>query len=135
MPSRESIAVNTKRKLWAECAGYCQNPKCNSYLFKDVDDESVSLANMAHIIGVGATGPRSEHELADYVDKNGIDNLIMLCLACHKVVDELEKKFGVEKLRSWKAEHAKKVAVLFAIPRYSSEKDLLVEIDRLLEEN
>lgn len=135
MQSRETISVNTKRKLWAGCAGYCQNPGCNKYLFKDVDDESVSIANMAHIIGAGKNGPRSEHELADYIDKSGIDNLIMLCLDCHKIIDELEKKFGVEQLRLWKAEHSRKLAALFSIPTYTSERDLLIEIDRLLEEN
>jgi len=135
MSSRETIAVNTKRKLWANCAGYCQNPSCNKYLFKEVDDETVSIANMAHIIGAGDSGPRSEHALADYVEKDGIDNLIMLCLECHKIVDELEKKFGVEQLHVWKIEHSKKVGGLFAIPRYTSETDLLIEIDRLLEKN
>ena len=135
MSSKGLIALNTKRKLWAACAGYCQNPACNGYLFTEVDDETVSIANMAHIIGSGASGPRSEHALAEYVEKNGVDNLIMLCLVCHKIVDELEKKFGVEQLHLWKTEHSKKVAALFAIPKYTSERDLLIEIDRLLEEN
>ena len=135
MSSREAISVNTKRKLWASCAGYCQNPFCNRSLFLEVEEETVSIGNLAHIIGVSSSGPRSEHALAQYVEKNGVDNLIMLCLECHKMVDELEKKFGVEKLRHWKSEHARKVAGLFAIPKYTSERDLLIEIDRLLEEN
>jgi len=135
MSSREAISLNTKRKLWSGCGGYCQNPSCNEYLFLDVEEETVSIANLAHIIGAGSSGPRTEGALAGYVKKNGIDNLIMLCLKCHKVVDELEKKFGVEDLRRWKAEHSGKIAALFAVPKYTSETDLLMEIDHLLEEN
>ena len=131
---RENISVNTKRKLWAESAGYCQNPACNKSLFLDVEDETVSIANMAHIIGASAEGPRGDAALAEYILKNGIKNLLMLCLECHKVIDELEKQFGVERLRKWKTDHVNRVASLFTIPQYS-QKTLFVEIDRLLEEN
>jgi hypothetical protein len=78
--SRKSITTNIIRKLWAQCGGFCQNPSCNKYLFAGVEDDVVSVANVAHIIGHGTNGPRSEHELANYIDKDGIANLIMLCL-------------------------------------------------------
>lgn len=135
MAIRENISVNTKRKLWAESAGYCQNPSCNKSLFLDVEDETVSIANMAHIIGARAHGPRSEFAIAEHIRKNGMENLLMLCLECHKVVDELEKQFGVELLRKWKVNHTNSIASLFTIPKYDSERALLIEIDRLLEEN
>src|SRR6267142_426398 len=135
MSSREAIAVKTKRQLWADCAGYCQNPQCNKYLFVNVDDDVVSIANLAHIIGAGDKGPRSECDLGDYVEKNGYSNLIMLCLECHKIVDELEDKFGIETLRNWKVEHSNKVAGLFNTPTFSSRRKLFAYVDHLLEEN
>jgi hypothetical protein len=107
--SRKSIQTNTKRILWAQCGGFCQNPNCNKYLFSDIQDGSVSLANIAHIIGAGKDGPRSEHEIADFIDKDGIANLIMLCLDCHKIVDELERKFTVEEMQGWKSNHFKRI--------------------------
>jgi len=133
--SRKSIATNIARKLWAQCGGFCQNPSCIKYLFAGVEDDVVSLANVAHIIGHGKSGPRSEHELADYIDKDGIANLIMLCLECHKIVDELENKFSVERMQAWKADHEKKINSLFDFPQIRNERELLEQVNELLTEN
>lgn len=132
---RESIAANVVRQLWAGCGGYCQNPRCNKYLFASVGDEIVTLANVAHIIGHGANGPRSEHELAKAIDRDGLENLIMLCLDCHKIVDELERDFTVEAMQGWKREHERKVSQFFDIPHITKERDILIEVSELLETN
>ncbi len=133
--SRKSISVNIARQLWAQCGGFCQNPLCNKYLFWSVENDIVSLVNVAHIIGHGSAGPRSDHALSLVIEKDGIDNLIMLCLECHKVVDELEKRFTVEDIQQWKVEHARKIGGLFSIPRIADEQELLAEVNELLEEN
>lgn len=133
--SRRSIPTNVARQLWAGCGGYCQNPQCNGNLFASIGEEIVSLANMAHIIGHGNKGPRSEHELAEVIEKDGLDNLIMLCLFCHKVVDELEKRFTVEKMQCWKREHESKLKNVFDVPTITNEKDLLMEVNDRLDEN
>lgn len=133
--TRKSIPLNTARQLWGQCGGFCQNPSCNKPLFREVEDESVSIANVAHIIGHGSSGPRSDHELALHIDRDGVGNLIMLCLECHKVVDELEEKFSVEEMQSWKAAHATKIKALFSIPNIKDERELLIEINDLLEAN
>lgn len=133
--SRKSIATNIARKLWAQCGGFCQNPNCNKYLFTIVEDDMVSLANVAHIIGHGKNGPRSEHELADYIDKDGMANLVMLCLECHKVVDELEDKFPVNQMQEWKASHVLKINSLFDFPQISNERELLEQVNDFLVEN
>lgn len=132
---RKTIPINVSRQLWAQCGGFCQNPTCNKWLFASVGDESVSLANVAHIIGQGSSGPRSEHELAEFVEKDGLGNLLMLCLECHKIVDELDRQFSVEQLLAWKAAHAQKIAALFNVPEITDERELLVQINDLLEEN
>ncbi|MFC0509907.1 hypothetical protein [Asaia spathodeae] len=62
-------------------------------------------------------------------------NLIMLCLECHKVVDELESRFSVEKMQAWKKAHAGKIVSLFSIPDIRDERELLIEVNDLLEEN
>lgn len=132
---RKSIATNIARKLWAQCGGFCQNPNCNKYLFAKVEDDVVSLANLAHIIGHGKNGPRSEHELADYIDKDGMTNLVMLCLECHKVVDELENKFPVEQMKEWKLSHEMKINSLFDYPQIYNERKILEQVNDLLVEN
>ena len=132
---RKSVPLNTTRHLWAQCGGFCQNPDCNEPLFRAVGDDLVSLANVAHIIGHGTSGPRSDHDLAAYIDKDGLDNLIMLCLGCHKVVDELEERFSVEEMKAWKVRHASKITALFGIPLIRDERKLLIEVNDLLEQN
>ncbi|NES80469.1 MAG: nucleotidyltransferase domain-containing protein [Moorea sp. SIO2B7] len=133
--NRKSIPTNIVRRLWAQCGGFCQNPNCNKYLFAEVEDKAVSLTNVAHIIGYGKSGPRSEHELANRIDRHGINNLIMLCLQCHKIVDELEDQFSVEQMQEWKATHASKINSLFDLPQIHDEKILLEQVNDLLYEN
>jgi len=132
---RKSIPTNIARKLWSQCGGFCQNPSCNKYLFAEVEDNAVSLANVAHIIGHGTNGPRSEHESANHIDRDGIDNLIMLCLQCHKIVDELQDQFSVEQMQGWKATHEDKIISLFDLPQIHDEKILLEKVNDLLDEN
>lgn len=133
--TRKSLSTNLNRKLWSQCGGYCQRPDCNQYLFAESGGKSVSLANVAHVIGHGTDGPRSEHELAEKIDKDGFDNLIMLCLSCHKIVDELESQYPVEEIQSWKNHHAGRVSALFTTPKFSDETLLLQAVNDLLEEN
>lgn len=132
---RKSIPLNTARRLWSECGGYCQNPKCNRELFAEVGDDVVSLANMAHIIGHGENGPRSDHELAEAIEKDGFGNLLMLCLDCHKIVDQLVKQFDVEQMLAWKAEHKALIARQFGAERITDEAELLRRVNDLLDEN
>lgn len=95
----------------------------------------MSLANVAHVIGHGTDGPRSEHELAEKIDKDGFDNLIMLCLGCHKIVDELESQYPVEEIQRWKIQHAEKISALFTTPKFQDEVHLYQAVNDLLEEN
>ena len=132
---RKSIPLNTARQLWAQCGGFCQNPSCNKPLFLHIGEVSVSIANVAHIIGHGNSGPRSDHELAEYIDTDGVGNLIMLCLECHKAVDELEKAFTVEEIHSWKAVHAQRIRSLFSVSSIKDERELLAEVNDLLSIN
>lgn len=133
--NRKAVPINITRQLWGQCGSFCQNPECNRPLFRLVADDIVSIANVAHIIGHGSTGPRTDHELAQHIEKDGIDNLIMLCLDCHKVIDELEKKFSVEQITNWKVEHSRRIAALFSVPNIRDEKQLLAEINDLLDQN
>ena len=135
MLNRNSISINIARQLWSQCGGLCQNPSCNKWLFASIDDDLVSLANVAHIIGHGKNGPRSEHVLAQYINKDGISNLIMLCLDCHKIVDKLERKYNVETIKAWKATHTRKVSDLFVVPSLADEREILKQINDLLEIN
>lgn len=41
----------------------------------------------------------------------------MICLECHKIVDELEDKFSVEQMQAWKTDHEMKINSLFNFPQ------------------
>ena len=59
----------------------------------------------------------------------------MLCLDCHKIVDELESRFPAEKMQAWKYDHSRRIASNFSIPTINNEKELLIEISYLLDTN
>ncbi len=132
---RKSVSINVARTLWAQCGGFCQKQGCQKPLFRSVGEDIVSVANVAHIIGHGGAGPRSGHELAQHIEKDGLDNLIMLCLDCHKEIDELEQRFTVEQIQGWKRVHAEKISSIFSVPRIVDEKILLSEVNDLLDQN
>ncbi len=133
--TRKPIPANISRQLWANSGGYCQRPDCNKYLLASIGTEKVSLANMAHIIGHGKNGPRSEHDLANIIDRDGLNNLLMLCLDCHKIVDELERQFSVETMHSWKNKHEKELQSLFLTPNITDEQELLMQVNDFLDIN
>ncbi|MFZ5867436.1 MAG: nucleotidyltransferase domain-containing protein [Thermodesulfobacteriota bacterium] len=95
----------------------------------------MTLADLAHIIGVGKSSPRSEHHLAEIIQKDGLSNLIILCLDCHRVVDELEAKYSVEQMRMWKEHHIRKIQSVFSVPIFHDEQELLKEVSDLLDQN
>lgn len=135
--ARKAIPLNTARQLWSECGGYCQNPTCRKPLFLASRDRTttISIANVAHIIGWGNNGPRSEHDLAQQIERDGLDNLIMLCLECHKLVDELERLYPVAAMQQWKRDHLAQIAALFETPTIRDEQKLLQEVNDLLDIN
>lgn len=135
MSDRKNIPKNLERRLWGQSGGFCQNPTCNKSLIIDVDGTHVSIANMAHVIGSGKNGPRSEHQLAEHIEKEGEGNLMMLCLECHKVVDELEKKFSVEQMLKWKSDHIGKIDSIFGIPKVNTRAEARAYVVKLLVEN
>lgn len=59
----------------------------------------------------------------------------MLCLVCHKKVDELEKIYNVETMQGWKAQHTKNISALFSAPNITDEQELLRQINDLLDTN
>ena len=53
------IGIATERELWGRAAGRCQFSGCNRLLYKSsVTQESVNLAQKAHIYSFSEKGPR-----------------------------------------------------------------------------
>lgn len=64
---------------------------------------------MAHIYAASPNGPRGSGDLAKE-ELNSLENLILLCRNCHKIVDENPHRYPVKLLKDWKRLHEKKLA-------------------------
>ena len=69
----------------------------------------VTLAQRAHLVGVGRQGPRSKATPLSG-DPDAIENLTLLCGVHHPIVDRNPRICSVEVLAKFKADHEAKMA-------------------------
>lgn len=92
--------------LWGRAASRCSLPTCRIELVIDpieTDDPSL-VGEAAHIVGEKQGSARWDSALTD-AQREKYANLILLCNVHHKLVDDHEKDFPIEKLRQLKSEH------------------------------
>ncbi|MBT9471825.1 MAG: hypothetical protein V4514_04235 [Pseudomonadota bacterium] len=124
----------TQQRLFASSAGYCQNPACNTPLFKDTGSEVVHIAELAHVFAANADGPRAPGELTE-AERGAFENLIVLCASCHTKIDKAEADYPVELLREWKASHQAAISKIFGATKLASRWEVRKVIEPLLAEN
>jgi len=105
MSDRKHIPAETKLRLFASAAGYCQHPHCLKPLFPVAMGGDKHIAEMAHMISHGKSGPRSEERLDEDEGVNSFENLILLCPTCHTIIDKEPGGYSRETLMSWKINH------------------------------
>lgn len=100
-----NVQEKTRYLLWAKTAGRCQFRGCNEPLWRDgLTQIEMNFGEVAHIIGDRPGGPRGHARLSkEYC--NDINNLMLLCLAHHKQIDELYERYSEDDLRLMKQEH------------------------------
>ena len=104
---RKAPSPKTVKILYASSGGICAFPGCNTRL---VDPASGALlGEMCHINAASEGGPRYEPSLSD-IDRNGSDNLIILCPTHHSLIDQDPYNYSDGKLRLMKVEHERRVA-------------------------
>lgn len=119
--SRE-IKPATERMLWGVSAGICEFGGCTNKLYSHhVTKEKVNLAEKAHIYAFSAGGKRPS--LLRFSTKiNDIDNLILICERCHKLIDSEDTDYTAEQLLAMKKEHEQRIANVATIkPDLQSE--------------
>lgn len=99
----------TIHMLCAHAAGRCQFKGCNKYLFSDeITLEDFNNSNVAHIVASSPDGPRGDilrsHQLSQ-----SLDNLMLMCLDHHKLVDTYPEKYTEEVLLEMKRKHEQAV--------------------------
>lgn len=100
--------------LWARAAGHCQFEGCKL----DVTEHHVSktpgnYADKAHIVAFRKQGPRG-NTLNRPDDVNSIENLMLLCLGCHRHIDRHIAENPRHKLEAIKRAHEDHVRAAMA---------------------
>lgn len=113
VPRHRDIPTATQNLLWGRAAGRCEFRGCNEPLWKSaVTQESVNVAEKAHIYAFSARGPRGNSDLEPCF-LNDVSNLLLMCHNCHRTIDatpRLLERYGAARLKEWKAEHEERVA-------------------------
>lgn len=108
---RGRVSDGARHAIWVKSAGRCNI--CNVFMLNSGRTyfHSVTVAEMAHMIGATATegSPRGEDEVLD--DAEAEENLLLLCHECHRLVDNKAhlEFFPASKLRALKADHENRI--------------------------
>ncbi len=94
----------TIKRLFALSSNRCAFPRCEIGL---IQGETV-VGEVCHIKAVKPGGPRYDDKQTA-ADRHSFDNLILMCGTHHKVIDDDEEAYTVERLLKLKAEHEKGV--------------------------
>lgn len=98
-----AITNKTRKLLWGRSGNRCSI--CNALLsFQSEARKNTILGEECHIVSKQPNGPRHDPKniLADY---DHYDNLILLCSAHHKIIDEQTDEYTVQKLLEIKQNH------------------------------
>ncbi|MFH9671473.1 hypothetical protein ACH4L5_04180 [Streptomyces sp. NPDC017405] len=63
------------------------------------------------------------------------ENLILLCLICHKIVDSQEVAYPVELLQSWKSSHEARISNAFGARSFDRREEARRVLESLLRQN
>lgn len=92
-------------RLIAESAGVCNYPGCVEKLIYQYEDGSfVKLVEFAHIIGESSEGPRGIPKKSELLAQDP-ENIILLCVKHHRIVDNNTEQYPVKKLKQMKKDH------------------------------
>jgi hypothetical protein len=101
-----AISIKTHKMLWGRSGNKCAI--CKTDLAEDItetDDYSI-LGEEAHIVAREENGPRGKSPLTPEA-RDKYANLLLLCQKHHKIIDDHEDQYSVEKLHEIKNEHGK----------------------------
>ena len=103
-----TIPKFTPLLLCVRAGGRCEFDGHNAYLFEHpITLHQGNFAEMAHIVAFKKAGPRGARSRPD--DINNVDNLMLLCPACHKLIDDHPNEYPRERLEGYKREHEERI--------------------------
>lgn len=106
---RSAINRTVEVCLFARTAGRCEFRDCNRLLVEHhVVQKPGNFAEKAHIVAYSDGGPRAEAGKSAK-ELNQLENLMLLCPTCHKLIDDHPDIYTVSLLRTYKAEHEERI--------------------------
>lgn len=98
---------STVRRLDTLSGTQCAAPYCQNVLIAR-DGETI-ISKICHIEAAKKYGPRYNSDMT-VDDRRHYNNLILLCDACHRIIDNIENedKYPVSLLKEWKETHETK---------------------------
>lgn len=135
MSERKAISAATKLRLFSGAAGHCQRPDCLDALFPVELGGDKHIAEMAHVIPHGETGPRHQDRPAGDFDPDAFENLILLCPTCHTKIDKDPDSFPRNILLDWKESHLSNLAAKQGIRAYDDRAEAKRAIAAIMAEN
>jgi hypothetical protein len=109
-PARtRTIDSSSKILLAIRSGGRCEFAGCNKYLFEHpLTLKGGNFCEHAHIVAFSERGPRA-HDGERPEDINSVDNLMLLCAACHKEIDSRPGDYPRSVLEQYKREHEARI--------------------------
>lgn len=107
------IPEKIKVRLWGKAGGRCEYEGCNTRLWLDsLTQVEFNAAYIAHIIADQPGGPRGDAKLSELL-KSDLSNLMLMCDRHHRLIDRDDiSGHPVERLRTMKALHEKRIDAL-----------------------
>ncbi|TKG87661.1 HNH endonuclease [Puteibacter caeruleilacunae] len=133
-----SISSKTRKILWARSGNKCAICKKELITNDNETQATVVVGEECHIISKKDDGPRGNSKAQ--IEHDEFDNLVLLCLEHHKVIDENVNDYSVEKLKEIKRKHEEWVADRlkkekkespFVLPRMESGQELAKILSRI----
>lgn len=133
-----TITEKSLKLLWANSAGFCSFPGCNTKLSIAVGEGVTPyiLGEMAHIKG-NKLGSNRYDKFQLPIERDSYENLILLCAHHHSLIDksENESKYSIEYLHKIKEDHEARIANQLVIEKIENIQQLKDKISIYLAEN
>ena len=98
---KRQIDIGTLRLLYVHSGNCCAFEGCHNPIF---EDDGTLTGECCHIEAFSPKGPRYNACQSDE-ERNGYDNLVLMCARHHKIIDGNPNKYSVELLKKMKRCH------------------------------
>jgi hypothetical protein len=109
--SSRDIGLAVQCLLWGRAAGRCEFAGHNKPLWKSsVTQETVNIAEKAHIYAFSTEGPRGNRGIAKH-EVNSLENLLLVCHECHRKIDREKDggRYTIALLQRMKSDHEQRI--------------------------